>query len=89
MEVNTDVGFDGADCCSGSSGVVIHDHFGMLMVIAKRWLDDVLDALTAEAMAANQGLTSSVEHYTVVWAQFLLGDTHFLPGLCMFSRGLT
>ena len=55
IKVNTDAGFD-TTACSGSCGVVIRDQTGLVKAVAARWLDDVLDALTAEAMAAKEGL---------------------------------
>ena len=55
VKVNTDVAFD-SHSCTGSAGVVIHDHLGRVQSAAARWYDDVPDALTTEAMAAKEGL---------------------------------
>ena len=55
IKVNTDAGFD-TTACSSSCGVVIRDQTGLMKAAAARWLDDVPDALTAEAMAAKEGL---------------------------------
>jgi hypothetical protein len=60
VKVNTDAAFD-ADSCTGSAEVVIRDHNGLVMAAATRWLDSVPDALTAEAMAAKEGLELAVE----------------------------
>ncbi|CAD6237159.1 unnamed protein product [Miscanthus lutarioriparius] len=61
IKVNTDAGFDTA-ACSGSCGVVIRDQTGLVKAVAARWLDDVPDALTAEAMAAKEGLELAAEN---------------------------
>ena len=55
VKVNTDPAFD-ADSCTGSAGVVIRDHKGLVMAAATRWFDKVPDALTAEAMAAKEAV---------------------------------
>ena len=55
VKVNTDAAFD-ADSCTGSAGVVIRDHKGLVMAAAARWFDKVPDALTAEAMAAKEAV---------------------------------
>jgi len=60
VKVNTDAGYDAA-ACSGSSGVVIRDHSGLLQAAAARWFDDVPDALTAVALAAKEGLELAAE----------------------------
>jgi hypothetical protein len=41
---------------------VIRNHLGLVQVAMARWLDDVPDALTAEAMAAKEGLELAVEN---------------------------
>ena len=61
IKVNTDAGVD-TTACSGSCGVVIRDQTGLVKAVAARWLDDVLDALTAEAMAAKEGLELAAEN---------------------------
>lgn len=60
MKVNTDAAYD-LNMCTGSAGVVIRNHSGLVQAAAARWLDDVPDALTAEAMAAKEGLELAVE----------------------------
>jgi hypothetical protein len=55
LKVNTDATFDSSSC-TGHAGVVIRDHLGLVKEAAARWLDDVSDALTFEAMAAKEGL---------------------------------
>lgn len=59
-KVNTDAGFDHSNC-SGSSGVVIRDNEGLVAAAAARWLEDVSDSLSAEAMAAKEGLELAQE----------------------------
>jgi hypothetical protein len=59
LKVNTDAGFD-ANTCTGSSGVMIHDHAGLVRPAAARWFDDVPDVLTAEATAAKEGIDLAV-----------------------------
>lgn len=54
LKVNTDASFDPS--FSGSTGVVIRDDDGVVQSGAARWLDDVPDALTAEALAAKEGM---------------------------------
>jgi ribonuclease HI len=61
VKVNTDAAFD-ANSCTGSSGVVIRDHAGRVLSGAARWFEDVLDVLTAEALAAKEGLELAVEN---------------------------
>jgi hypothetical protein len=61
VKVNSDAGFDAAEF-SSSSGVVIRDHRGDVKAAAARWFDDVPDVLTAEAMAAKEGLELAVEN---------------------------
>lgn len=61
VKVNSDAGFDAAEF-SSSSGVVIRDHRGAVKAAAARWFDDVPDVLTAEAMAAKEGLELAVEN---------------------------
>lgn len=61
IKVNTDAAFD-SNTCTGRAGVVIRDHLGLVQVATARWLDDVLDALTAEAMVAKEGLELAVEN---------------------------
>jgi ribonuclease HI len=58
VKVNTDAAFD-ANSCTGSSGVVIRDHAGRVLLGAARWFEDVL---TAEALAAKEGLELAVEN---------------------------
>jgi hypothetical protein len=60
VKINTDAGFD-KELFSGRAGVVIRDHQVRLCGAAARWLDDVPDALTAEALAAKEGLERAVE----------------------------
>ena len=47
--------------CTGSAEIVIRDHDGVVLVAAARWLDDVPDALTAEALATKEGLELAAE----------------------------
>jgi hypothetical protein len=61
LKVNTDVAFDSSSC-TGRAGVVIRDHLGLVQAATARWLDDVSDALTAEAMAAKEDLELAVEN---------------------------
>ncbi|RLM69188.1 hypothetical protein C2845_PM17G09400 [Panicum miliaceum] len=61
VKVNTDAAFD-SDSCTGSAGVVIRDHCGRVLAEATRRLEQVPDALTAEAMAAKEGMELAVEH---------------------------
>lgn len=60
VKVNIDAAFD-ATTGSGSGGVVIHDHKGSVLAGAARWFDHVSDALTAEALAAKEGLELAME----------------------------
>ncbi|RLM87720.1 hypothetical protein C2845_PM04G12950 [Panicum miliaceum] len=60
MKVNSDAAFDAATG-KGSAGVVIRDHDGVVLAAATRWLGSVKDVLTAEAMAAKEGLELAVE----------------------------
>lgn len=60
VKVNTDAAFDAATG-TGSAGVVIRDHDGLVLAAATRWLGSVPDVLTAEAMAAKEGLELAVE----------------------------
>lgn len=60
VKVNTDAAFD-ALTCSGRAGVVIRDDQGSILAAAARWLDDVPDVLTAEALAAKEGLELAAE----------------------------
>jgi ribonuclease HI len=60
FKVNTDAAFDVASG-TGSVGVVIRDEQGLVIAGGARWFDHVLDALTAEAMAAKEGLELSME----------------------------
>jgi tRNA(Phe) wybutosine-synthesizing methylase Tyw3 len=60
VKVNTDAVFD-ADSCKGSIGVVVQDHNSLVLAAAARWFDSVLDALTAEAIAAKEGMELAVE----------------------------
>jgi ribonuclease HI len=61
VKVNTDAAFD-SNTSTGSAGVVIRDHMGQVVSAAARWFDDVPDVLTAEAMAAKEGLELAVEN---------------------------
>jgi hypothetical protein len=61
IKVNTNVAFD-SNTCIGRAGIVIRDHLGLVPVAAARWLDDVPDALTVEAMAAKEGLELGAEN---------------------------
>lgn len=45
-----------SNTCTGSAGVVIGDHLGLVQVVAARWFGDVPDVLTAEAMAVKEGM---------------------------------
>ena len=59
--VNTDAASD-TTTCSVSGRVVICDHEGVMLAGAARWFDHVPDALTAEAMAAKEGLELAMEN---------------------------
>lgn len=61
VKVNMDVAYDGTTC-SGSGGVVIRDHEGTVLAGAARWFDHVPNVLTAEAMAAKEGLELAMEN---------------------------
>ncbi|KAF8686219.1 hypothetical protein HU200_043600 [Digitaria exilis] len=60
IKINTDAAFD-PGTCTGSAGVVIRNHDGLVQAAAARWFDDTPDVLTAEAMAAKEGLELAVE----------------------------
>ena len=60
FKVNTDASFDQSSCTS-SVGIVIRDHSGRVIGGVARWFDDVPDALTAEALAAKEGLELAAE----------------------------
>jgi len=60
VKVNTDAAFDAATS-TGSAGVVVRDHVGLVRAAATRRLDSVPDVLTAEAMAAKEGLELAAE----------------------------
>lgn len=60
FKVNTDAGFV-SDGCTGSAGVVIRDYQGAVCAGAARWFDDISDALTAEAIAAKEGVELAIE----------------------------
>jgi hypothetical protein len=60
VKLNTDAAFDIATC-TGSAGVVIRNHDGRVLAGATRWLGSVPDVLTAEAMAAKEGLELAIE----------------------------
>jgi ribonuclease HI len=60
FKVNTDGGFVALEN-AGRAGVVIRDNNGKVTAAAARWLDDVQDALMAEAISAKEGLELAVE----------------------------
>jgi hypothetical protein len=60
LKINTDAAFD-ANTCTGSAGVVIHDHSGLVVSAAARWFDGIPDTLTAKASAAKEGLELALE----------------------------
>ena len=60
FKINTDAGFDQVTN-TGSAGVVIRDQDGLVVGGSARWFEDVPDVLTAEAMAAREGLELAVE----------------------------
>jgi ribonuclease HI len=60
VKVNTDASFD-PNSFTGSAGVVIHDHAGMVVSGAARWFDGVPDVLAAKALAAKEGLELALE----------------------------
>lgn len=60
VKLNTDAGFDAGNCTE-STGVVIRDNFGRVVAAVARWFDGVPDALTAEALAAKEGIELAVE----------------------------
>jgi ribonuclease HI len=59
-KVNTDAAFVVEDF-TVRSGVVIHDHSGSVIGAAARWFEGVQDVLSAEALAAKEGLELAVE----------------------------
>lgn len=61
VKLNTDAAFN-INLFTGSAGVVMRDHQGQVLAAAARWFDDVPDALTAEALAAKEGLELAVEN---------------------------
>ena len=60
FKVNTDAAFDQGSC-TGRARVVIRDHQGRIQAAAARWFDDVPDPLTAEALAAKEGIELALE----------------------------
>uniref|UniRef100_C6JRM0 Uncharacterized protein n=1 Tax=Sorghum bicolor TaxID=4558 RepID=C6JRM0_SORBI len=60
FKINTDAGFD-RESNSGSAGVVIRNEAGLVAGGSARWIENVPDTLTAEAMAAREGLELVVE----------------------------
>jgi len=60
VKVNTDAAFD-SDNYTGSAGVIIRDQNGSVLAAATRWLDNVPDVLTADALAAKEGLELATE----------------------------
>jgi hypothetical protein len=60
VKVNTDAAFD-SDNCTSSAGVVIRDQRGSVLAAVARWLDNVPDVLTAEALVAKKGLEPVIE----------------------------
>jgi hypothetical protein len=60
VKVNIDAAFDPA-MSTDSAGVMIRDHDGLVLAATTRWLGTVLDVLTAEALAAREGLELAIE----------------------------
>jgi hypothetical protein len=60
VKVNADAAFD-AENHTGSAGVVIQDQDGLVVAAAARWLNNVPDALTVEALAVKEGLELASE----------------------------
>ncbi|KAF8689533.1 hypothetical protein HU200_041864 [Digitaria exilis] len=60
IKINTDAAFD-TGTCTGNAGVVIRNHDSLVQAAAARWFDDIPDVLTAEVMAAKEGLELAVE----------------------------
>jgi ribonuclease HI len=60
LKVNTDAAFD-KEGSVGRAGVIICDQAGLVIGGSARWFDDVPDALTAEAIAAKEGLELAAE----------------------------
>jgi ribonuclease HI len=55
VKVNTDGSFDGCLGC-GAGAAVLRDHHGKVLAAQARWLGPIHDALSAEALAAYDGL---------------------------------
>ncbi|KAF8774955.1 hypothetical protein HU200_005000 [Digitaria exilis] len=76
MKVNIDAAFD-AGSSTGSAGVVICDHHGLITAAATRWFESVPDVLTTEALVAKRSLSwrlnvtfelgRSFDCFKVVW----------------------
>jgi ribonuclease HI len=60
FKVNTDAAFNSGSC-TGSAGVIVRNHQGLVQAAAARWFDDIADALNAEAVAAKEGLELAME----------------------------
>jgi hypothetical protein len=60
VNTDTDAGFD-YQVFSGRTGVVIRDHTEVVSGAAARWFDDVESALSAESLAAREGLELAIE----------------------------
>lgn len=60
FKLNTDASFS-AEVNEGASGVVLRDHSGVILAAAGRWYDRVPDVLTAEAMAARDGVALAAD----------------------------
>jgi len=60
FKINTDTGFD-RESNSGSAGVVIRNEAGLVAGGSARWIENVSDALTAEALATREGLELAAE----------------------------
>jgi len=58
-KVNTDAGF--SEDHNSRAGIVIRDQEGSVLAAAARWFEDVPDVLTAEALAAKEGLELAAE----------------------------
>lgn len=60
VKVNVDAAFDAGNC-TGRAEVVIRDNDDLVLAATARWLDSVTDVLTAEALAAKEGLELTIE----------------------------
>ncbi|KAM0903185.1 hypothetical protein ACQ4PT_018813 [Festuca glaucescens] len=68
FKINSDAGFNSATCL-GSAGVIVRDSDGAVKGALARRLEGVTDALTAEALAALEGLELAQElGHLITWS---------------------